>query len=97
MPGRQRRVATEVDLNGWCEPSQWSHVFTRYDESGFGEIVLCGNGLEHIVRQPRVEDHDGCGIATEQSARERIDLIERKFHIAASVAEALIRLPAQPR
>ena len=94
MAGRQCRMATQVDLNRRSEPSQQSHVFVRHHKRRLGEVVLCGNGLEHIVRQPLVQNDHGCGITAEQSAREGIDLIERKFH---SVGASLSRVPARSR
>ncbi len=45
-----------------------------------GEVVLGGDLLHHVVREPLVQRADGCRISTEQPAAKSINLIQRNFY-----------------
>jgi len=44
--------AGEIDFDGRREPAQIKVRSARHDESGFGKIVLGGDGLHHRIWQP---------------------------------------------
>src|SRR3954469_14444454 len=79
MGAGERGVAAELDLEAGREPAQFEIRLAgrvRDGESGLGEIVLRGDRLENLVRQPVVERHDGRRIAGEGPVREGVDLDE---------------------
>ncbi len=49
-------------------------------KAGFGEIVLGGDRLQRLVRQPGVERHHRGLVALERAVGEGIDLDEAEFH-----------------
>lgn len=73
-------MTAEGDLDGGGEPSDLVLVAVRHQEGGLGEVVLCGDRLQHLVGRVAVQ-HDDCSrVPGEPAGGERIDLKNRGPH-----------------
>lgn len=73
-------MAAELDLDGRRKPTQQVTLALGHEKRRLGEVVFGGDRLHHLVRQPFGERAHGSRIATEQAARERVNLEERYAH-----------------
>jgi hypothetical protein len=96
MPAGERRVAAHHHFGRWGEPAQFIVGITRcfYQECGFAEIILGGNRLKHIIREPGFERHDRSRISGEGRTRERVNLSEGDFHDSASSSATMSLCPS---
>ena len=70
----------ELDLDRRREPAQQITGPLRDKESRLSEVVLGGDRLHRLVRQPLRKRADRRRVAAEQSARKGVDLVKRNAH-----------------
>lgn len=75
MGAGQRGMAAELDFAGRGEPTQFVDAVRWHQKSGFGEIVFGRDCDECGIVEPLLQHHYGRGIAFENGAGERVDLI----------------------
>src|SRR5438270_3622087 len=89
VPGRESRVAAELDLGRRREPAQVVVrivVLARHRKRSLAEVILLGNRLHLRIIEPAFERYDGCWVAGQRPVGERIDLEEGEGrHCALSV------------
>jgi len=74
---RQSCMPAQIDLHRWRKPSQWHNLPMPDYECRLGKIILCGDRLEYVVRQPGIQQYHCSRIAAEHSARKGINLVKR--------------------
>ena len=80
MGGGEGGVAAEVHLHGRREPPQAEGIAFGQIESSFREVVLRRHRLHSPSGQPRLQRHNGGGVAPEMPGGESIHLILVELH-----------------
>lgn len=73
--GSQSGVAAEIDLAAGSKPAQGVFFSGSDRKCSFRKIVFSGNAEHQLVREPLLQNADGCGIAMENLVSKGINNI----------------------
>ena len=83
MTARQGRVTAEVYFHCRRKPAQVKidvAAGLRHQKSGFGKIVLGGDGGQHVVLGPAIQRAYRGRVAGEDTVGKGVDLMQFNFH-----------------
>src|SRR5690606_37861812 len=88
----QRGVAAEANFASRCEPAELPirrSGFIANDEGRLGKLVFFADRLEHLVRKPRLERHDGGLVAGERAVGKGVDMPVRDGQLLHGLLSSL--------
>src|SRR3954468_19667662 len=89
---RQRRMPAKIDLDLWRKPANVISVPVLYKKRCLSQIVLRGDLLHRLVRQPISERHDSRRVAAEWHLCKCVNLKNFEFHkVYAWVSANMVR------
>lgn len=80
VSGREGGVTAQIHFHLRGKPAQTKAIGPPGKIGRFGEIILRGNLLKHVIGEPILQNTDPGGIAAEGMSREGIDVIVRYAH-----------------